>query len=96
LFNLSSRFARYGASIDVLSDEEAHGDQKTLELNLRSPERQLMELKMEHADLNALVDMAVHAFPVDELLLRRLKKRRLQLRDQIAQLEISLDPPEPA
>ncbi len=67
-----------------------------MELNLRSPERQLMELKMEHADLNALVDMAVHAFPVDELLLRRLKKRRLQLRDQIAQLEISLDPPEPA
>jgi hypothetical protein len=96
LCNLSSRFARYGASIDVLSDEEACRDQKTLELNLRSPERQLMELKMEHADLNALVDMAVHAFPVDELLLRRLKKRRLQLRDQIAQLEISLDPPEPA
>lgn len=67
-----------------------------MELNLRSPERQLIELKMEHGDLNALVDMAVHAFPVDELLLRRLKKRRLQLRDQIAQLEISLDPPEPA
>jgi hypothetical protein len=76
--------------------EAACGDQKTLELNLRSPERQLIELKMEHGDLNALVDMAVHAFPVDELLLRRLKKRRLQLRDQIAQLEISLDPPEPA
>ena len=51
---------------------------------------------MEHADLNALVDMAVHALPVDELLLRRLKKRRLFLRDQIAQIEISLDPPEPA
>lgn len=67
-----------------------------MELNLRSPERQLMELKMEHADLNALVDMAVHALPVDELLLRRLKKRRLFLRDQIAQIEISLDPPEPA
>ena len=69
---------------------------KTLDLNLRSPERQLIELKMEHADLNALVDMAVHALPVDELLLRRLKKRRLQLRDQISQIEISLDPPEPA
>lgn len=67
-----------------------------MELNLRSPERQLMELKMEHGDLNALVDLAVHAFPVDELLLRRLKKRRLHLRDQIAQIEISLDPPEPA
>jgi len=71
-------------------------DQKTLDFNLRSPERQLIELKIEHADLNALVDMAVHAFPVDELLLRRLKKRRLHLRDQISQLEISLDPPEPA
>jgi hypothetical protein len=67
-----------------------------LELNLRSLERQLIELKIEHADLDALVDMAVHALPVDELLLRRLKKRRLQLRDQISRLEVALDPPEPA
>ena len=70
--------------------------ENSLNLNLRSPERQLIELKMEHADLDALVDLAVRAFPVDELLLRRLKKRRLQLRDQISLLEISLDPPEPA
>ncbi|WP_092125858.1 DUF465 domain-containing protein [Polaromonas sp. YR568] len=67
-----------------------------MDLNLHSPERQLIELKMEHADLNALVDIAAHSLPIDELLLRRLKKRRLQLRDQIAQLELSLDPPEPA
>jgi hypothetical protein len=96
LCSFSSHDARYEASIDVLSDEAARLDQKTLDFNLRSPERQLIELKIEHADLNALVDMAVHAFPVDELLLRRLKKRRLHLRDQISQLEISLDPPEPA
>ncbi|EJL81947.1 Protein of unknown function (DUF465) [Polaromonas sp. CF318] len=67
-----------------------------MDLNLHSPERQLIELRMEHADLNALVDIAAHTMPIDELLLRRLKKRRLQLRDQIAQLELSLDPPEPA
>ena len=67
-----------------------------MDLNLHSPERQLIELKMEHADLNALVDIAAHTMPIDELLLRRLKKRRLQVRDQIAQLELSLDPPEPA
>ena len=67
-----------------------------MDLNLHSPERQLIELKMEHADLNALVDIAAHNMPIDELLLRRLKKRRLQLRDQIAQLELLLDPPEPA
>ena len=64
--------------------------------NLRSPQRVLIELKIEHGDLNALVDLAVHALPVDELLLRRLKKRRLQLRDQISKLEVSMDPPEPA
>ncbi|OGB08755.1 MAG: hypothetical protein A3E79_18485 [Burkholderiales bacterium RIFCSPHIGHO2_12_FULL_61_11] len=67
-----------------------------MDLNLHSPQRQLIELKIEHADLNSLVDMAAHALPVNELLLRRFKKRRLRLRDQISQLEFSLDPPEPA
>lgn len=67
-----------------------------MDLNLHSLERQLIELKIEHADLSALVDLTVHALPIDEILLRRLKKRRLQLRDQISQLELWLDPPEPA
>lgn len=67
-----------------------------LDLNLHSPERRLIELKIEHADMNALVDMAAHAVPVDELMLRRLKKRRLHLRDQISQLVLSLDPRQPA
>jgi hypothetical protein len=62
--------------------------------NLRSPQRQLIELKIEHGDLNALVDMAAHTLPIDELMLRRLKKRRLLLRDQISKLEVSMDPPE--
>lgn len=68
----------------------------TLDLNLHSPARRLIELKIEHGDLNALVDITAHATPIDELMLRRLKKRRLHLRDQICQLELSLDPPEPA
>ncbi len=67
-----------------------------MDLNLHSPQRRLIELKMEHADLDALVDMTAHAIPIDELMLRRLKKRRLLLRDQISQLELSFDPPEPA
>jgi hypothetical protein len=56
----------------------------------------LIELRIEHADLNALVDLTAHAMPIDELMLRRLKKRRLHLRDQISQLQFSLDTPEPA
>ena len=67
-----------------------------MEPNLHSPERRLIELRIEHGDLDALIDVAAHAAPLDELLVRRLKKRRLQLRDQIARLELALDPKEPA
>lgn len=51
---------------------------------------------MEHADLDDLIDRAGQQIPVDELMMRRLKKRRLALRDQIARLELVLDPKEPA
>jgi hypothetical protein len=67
-----------------------------LDSNLHSPERRLIELRMEHADLDALIDRASQESPVDELMMRRLKKRRLGLRDQIARLELVLDPKEPA
>ncbi len=51
---------------------------------------------MEHADLDALIDGASAQLPQDELMLRRLKKRRLALRDQISRLELMLEPQEPA
>jgi hypothetical protein len=64
--------------------------------NLHSPQRRLIELRMEHADLDNLIDQVGEQGTGDELTLRRLKKRRLLLRDQIARLEAQLDPPEPA
>ena len=65
--------------------------------DLRSPQRQLIEWQIEHADLDALIDQASLATQaLDELSLRRLKKRRLALRDQIARLQSMLDPKEPA
>jgi hypothetical protein len=64
--------------------------------NLHSPERRLIELRMEHADLDAMVDRVGEEAAVDELSLRRLKKRRLGLRDEIARLERLLTPKEPA
>ncbi|HEX6705443.1 MAG TPA: DUF465 domain-containing protein [Albitalea sp.] len=64
--------------------------------NLHSLPRRLIELRMEHADLNSLIDQAGVDGAIDELALRRLKKRRLLLRDQICKLEAELDPPEPA
>ena len=88
------RFPRLLPAKDVLSNELPPGD--ILDSNLHSPERRLIELRMEHADLDALIDRVVDQVPVDELMLRRLKKRRLALRDEIARLELALDPKEPA
>jgi hypothetical protein len=64
--------------------------------NLHSPPRRLIELRIEHGDLDGLIDRAALDSPDDDLALRRLKKRRLLLRDQISRLEAELDPPEPA
>ena len=64
--------------------------------NLHSPERHLIELRIEHADLDALIDHAMQEGPTDELMMRRLKKRRLALRDEIARVERQLEPDEPA
>lgn len=65
--------------------------------DLRSPQRQLIEWQIEHADLDALIDQAAAtSSPLDELSLRRLKKRRLALRDQMVQLQRQLTPKEPA
>ncbi len=64
--------------------------------NLHSPERQLIELRIEHADLDAWIDRLAEQSPADQLMLQRLKKRRLALRDAIARLELALDPKEPA
>ena len=67
-----------------------------IDTNVQSPQRSLMALRMEHANLNALIDEALQSAPMDQLVLQRLKKRRLALKDQITRLEWSLQPDEPA
>jgi hypothetical protein len=67
-----------------------------MDQNLHSPHRRLIELQIEHADLDNLIDRLADQFPFDDLGLRRLKKRRLLLRDEIARVCAELDPPEPA
>lgn len=67
-----------------------------MEPNLHSPQRRLIELGMAHADLDALIDHAADAAPIDELTMRRLKKRRLALKDEMTRLRQALSPDEPA
>ena len=64
--------------------------------NLHSFQRHLITLRIEHADIRVQLERANRAHSVDELALRRLKKKHLSLRDQITRLEHDLAPREPA
>lgn len=54
--------------------------------------RRLGELRVEHRDLDDAIARLVTDPLVDQLQLRRLKKRKLLLRDLIARLESRLIP----
>jgi hypothetical protein len=57
---------------------------------------QLHELQMEHRDLDQVIMHLIENPPPDELLVRRLKKRKLALKDRILLLEEMLVPDIPA
>jgi hypothetical protein len=65
--------------------------------NIGNPERvafqqRIVELKMEHRDLDTAIERLAADSAHDELQLRRLKRRKLLLKDQIARLEREIDP----
>ena len=59
-------------------------------------ERRLIELNVEHRDLDAVIELLILDGHHDELQLRRLKKRKLQLKDHITLLKMQLVPDVPA
>ncbi len=52
----------------------------------------LRELRVSHRDLDYLIDRLQHDPMVDQLRIRRLKKRKLLLKDMIAALESEMIP----
>jgi len=64
--------------------------------NLNTLARQIIELQIEHRDLDFLIDHLSEDAAHDELQLRRLKKRRLKLKDAITLLQLQLEPDVPA
>ena len=54
--------------------------------------RQLEELRSEHRDLDEVIARLSDNAPFDQLTLQRLKKRKLLIKDQVAQLESKLLP----
>jgi hypothetical protein len=58
--------------------------------------QRLTELRMEHRDLDLAIERLHQTIAADELAVKRLKKRKLQLKDTITRLESALIPDEPA
>jgi hypothetical protein len=59
-------------------------------------QRKIVELEVEHRDLDAVIELLSKEARHDELQLRRLKKRKLQLKDHITLLKMQLVPDIPA
>lgn len=57
---------------------------------------QLATLETEHRDLDLAIDLLMQVGRVDDLQLRRFKKRKLQIKDQIIHLKMRLVPDIPA
>jgi len=60
-----------------------------MEVALRA---QLEEHRLEHRALDAAIERLAHDMAMDQIQLRRLKKRKLFLKDVIARLESQLIP----
>jgi hypothetical protein len=59
-------------------------------------QRRIEELKLEHRDLDDVINRLVGQTGLDQLQLQRLKKRKLYLKDLIFQLEGQTVPDIPA
>ncbi len=67
-------------------------DEDKVNTKLFEQVQRLRELRIEHRDLDDVIGRLSMDLYVDELQLRRLKKRKLLLKDQILKLESELIP----
>jgi hypothetical protein len=65
-------------------------------MNPEAVKRRIIELQVEHRDLDQIIARLATEPTHDELQLRRMKKRKLQIKDQIMLLQIQLVPDIPA
>jgi hypothetical protein len=60
--------------------------------NIEALQQRLAELKSEHRDLDDVIARIGEAAPFDQVQIKRLKKRKLLLKDLIARIESRLLP----
>jgi hypothetical protein len=93
---MGENYNRFDSPRMIQNRELVARPKPSMDDNLHSLPRQLIELRMEHADLDDLIDRSLFDIGNDDLTLRRLKKRRLVLRDRITRIESELEPRRPA
>lgn len=71
-----------------MSDEESSNVNTDLFKNIE----RLRQLRIEHRDLDDIISRLTMDFKIDEVQMKRLKRRKLLLKDQIARLESQLIP----
>ncbi len=59
---------------------------------IRHIKTRIVELELEHRDLDQLIEQLVRNPGFEELHIKRLKKRKLQIKDELAKLEDKLIP----
>ena len=64
--------------------------------DIESIKRRIVDLQVEHRDLDQIIGMLISQPGFDQLQIRRLKKRKLQIKDSITLLLIQLEPDIPA
>jgi hypothetical protein len=62
------------------------------EEEIQQARNELIELRLEHSDLNHAIELMLENNYVDQLRLRRMKKRKLKLKDSILRLESMIIP----
>lgn len=60
--------------------------------DIEAIKQRLDELRVEHRDMDEIIDRLIEDPMVDQLQIRRLKKRKLNLKDMILKLESKLIP----
>lgn len=71
-----------------MSDEDRDKVDRELFRNIEK----LRQLRIEHRDLDQIIERLSMDLHVDEIQLKRLKRRKLLLKDQIARFESELIP----
>ena len=66
--------------------------EKLTEEELNNIRKRVVELKLEHRDLDDAIEVMIATGAFEELKIKRMKRRKLQLRDDIARLENTLIP----